>query len=466
MATNEEGQHSLIEKLERPGFLSSPTVGAYDYEVRIDIINRLGEIGTEAAIPVLQSHARAYGRSPDPTENLVARAAEAAIKLIEMRLKMRKKKEEEDIEKARKEHREIMSKKKPVIEVGEPYGGYKCNLDEEAECMLVVDDNAADLEYLVKLIKDNFSTRILEAMDMETALKITSKYRIVMLITDIVMPMYEMGTVAYTEWEQQSTTRHELLMHGITLESIPRTRTRIVPTETQDYTKFAGFRLLDEVRNRIPWLPVIIVSKYADLRMAQQAIGEKVQGIFSKDQLQEDAHEFIKCVRDNFVPTHERLASLGYERVLDLIRGASERDLIKNYIIPLLNKLGFRGIRYTHGPSECGLDIVCFEIDRLGKRRYVGAQVKAGKIHKNEEKKPGRNIVTILNQIQQAFESTIFMATEKKELDIDRIIVISSQSISRDAREYIRRSLQGKVYSQHIDFLDGDELADLLASTR
>ncbi|NIM18616.1 MAG: hypothetical protein GTO45_42110 [Candidatus Aminicenantes bacterium] len=464
-----KNEYELIDLLERPGFLVSAAIGDFDFEVRIDIINRLGQIGGETAIPVLKTHVEAYKYG---TDEIVARAANNAIKAIEFRIErekeMRRKKRAEKKERQKKEDDKILSQKRPKVlftnSTDLQFGSEGLGL--ETEGILVVDDNEKDLKKMVNIISREVDLQIFEARNLEEALEILKKKQIVMLVTDIVMPMYKIAEEEYKDFEKRGTTRHSLLKRGIFEELVEVSKTREVIKKTSDYSKFAGFILLDEARKLIPWLPVIIVSKYANLEMAQHAIGEKVQGILSKKQLKKYPNILLEYVRTNFVSVHERLANLGRERLLDLINESDEEMFTLRVLIPLFHKLGYRGILYTHGPKECGLDLVFYEVDLLGVRRYIGAQVKTKKIHKSVGGLTSRNVITVLQQIQQAFESTLYLVSEKKELDIDRIFVISSKSISHFAREYIRKSLIGKVYAQHIEFFDAERIVDLMLSNK
>ena len=39
--------------------------------------------------------------------------------------------------------------------------------------------------------------------------------------------------------------------------------------------------------------------------------------------------------------------------------------------MPLLGRMGMRAATEYHGAREHGKDIVCFDVDRLGERRYI-----------------------------------------------------------------------------------------------
>ena len=338
------------------------------------------------------------------------------------------------------------------------------NANLEKDAILVVDDIDADLDKLTKFLSE-LHLPVYGATNKEDALKILRQYPINILVTDIVLPMYRLTHQEYKEWIETYTTSHRALKAGGGIVREEVTRTKMVEEETEDYSEFAGFKLLDEARRLLPWLPVIIVSRYANLEMARHAIGSKVQDILSKQIHLDNSAKLLESVRKNMVPICERIADLGRERLLEFLESASEQTVTLKTLVPLFHKLGYHGIRYTHGTNECGLDLIFYDVDRLGIRRYVGAQVKAEKIHKSIGEPPSQSIIAILQQVQQAFESTLYMLPEKMDLQLDRIFVISSKSITRDARDYIRKALMGKVYSQHIEFWDKENIVDRVLKT-
>ncbi len=425
------------------------------YKERLAYINDIAHcIAENGYNGLLDSEESALSNNPEFRKTVEKRVNE---------IKEERRRQEEIAEEKRiqlKEDEDIMSKKRPIqtirseLELGREFA------DLEKGAILVVDDKEDELDKLFNIVS-KLELPVHRATNKEDALNILRQYPITMLITDIVLPMYRLSPENYIEWEAQSTTKHKLLMYGISQESVQVTKTRIVEKETVNYSEFAGFKLLDEARGLIPWLPVIIVSRYADLDMARHAIGSKVQDIFSKQTVFCNPEELLKSIRKNMIPTQQRITSLGREEFLKFLKGASEETFTLKVVIPLFYKLGYHGICYTHGPNECGIDIIFYDVDRIGIRRYMGAQIKANVIHKDVGKSTSDSIITILQQIQQAFEST-FILSEKKELELDRIFVISSKDITQPACDYIRKTLMGKVYGQHIDFMDANRIADLI----
>jgi len=366
-----------------------------------------------------------------------------------------------------REDEKILARKRPTLSIRQSKGFRHSTKDAslEAGAILVVDDIEADLDTLCQFLS-KAHLPVHRATNMEDALHILQRQPISMLITDILLPMYRLTREEYTEWEQSPTTRHDLLKLGVIMENVRVTRTREVKKETTDYSQFAGFKLLDEARKLIPWLPVIIVSRYADLNMARRAMESQVQAILSKQAHLRSPDELLTSVRKNMVPIDRRIASLGRDGLSQFLATASEQTVTLKVLVPLFHKLGYRGIRYTHGTNECGLDLVFYDVDRLGIRRYMGAQVKAEKIHKSVGDSTTGSVLAILQQVEQAFQSTLYLLPERTELELERIFVISSKSVTQPARDYIRKALMGRVYPQHVDFWDAETIVDLISKTQ
>lgn len=59
------------------------------------------------------------------------------------------------------------------------------------------------------------------------------------------------------------------------------------------------------------------------------------------------------------------------EAQLAALRDLDEKSLRENVLLPLLARIGLKGVRIYHGPGERGKDIVCIDEDRLGNREYL-----------------------------------------------------------------------------------------------
>ena len=90
----------------------------------------------------------------------------------------------------------------------------------------------------------------------------------------------------------------------------------------------------------------------------------------------------------------------------------------------------------------------------------MGARVVAAELQKSVGVPTSSTILEILQQIQQAFQSTFYIDSEETKLELDHVLVVSSKYIARSGRDYIEKALLGKVNTQHIDFWDAEIIAD------
>jgi CheY-like chemotaxis protein len=167
------------------------------------------------------------------------------------------------------------------------------------DCILIVDDIEEDLNKVEKHIS-TLSIRILRANNYKDALEILKEEPVIMLVTDIIFPMYKLSKEEYTKWREWTVNSHYYLRTGSLVEPIKKTR--IIEEETNNFSEFAGFKLLDDARKINPDLPVIIISRYADLEMARQAIGKNVNDILSKEKHLDDKDLIYNSIRSNLKP--------------------------------------------------------------------------------------------------------------------------------------------------------------------
>ena len=132
----------------------------------------------------------------------------------------------------------------------------------------------------------------------------------------------------------------------------------------------------------------------------------------------------------------------------------SEEEFTKEYVIPLLTQLGYKGLRYTHGTSEYGMDVVAYELTKLGARRYIGVQVKKGDIRGTVK------VQAIISQARASFTNPFKDVITLDEHKINELYVISSGRITHNAKNQI---LNGVVdLKGTIHFLDSRDVLDYL----
>lgn len=137
---------------------------------------------------------------------------------------------------------------------------------------------------------------------------------------------------------------------------------------------------------------------------------------------------------------------------------ASKEDTFcREFLHPLLRRMGFIFVRYTHGKREYGKDFTFSEATPFGHHRHYGLQAKAGDIS------GGVNaaIDELLGQINDAFSMPYYELGSKDPRYISTFIIAISGKFTENAREKIvekmPKGLIGSVY-----FLDRERLTELV----
>jgi DNA-binding NarL/FixJ family response regulator len=160
------------------------------------------------------------------------------------------------------------------------------------------------------------------------------------------------------------------------------------------------------------------------------------------------------------VQQHDQYQSSKKRRALEYIDRFVREDKFQHFIEEIFHELKYLGVRRTHGPTEKGKDIVCYEVNRMGRAEYVGVQIKLGDVHASG----GRGSLTDLwRQSLEAFNSRVAFPEGTQYLD--KFVVIASGRINELARDKLMDSLRSSHAHRRIIFLDREELADLLVSS-
>jgi len=129
------------------------------------------------------------------------------------------------------------------------------------------------------------------------------------------------------------------------------------------------------------------------------------------------------------------------------------KDEVKE-LHPILNVLfgklpGIDRVHYNQGNNELGADFILFKNDlALRRTTCIGVVVKSEKI--------GQNTAEVERQIKECF--VLRKTTDATEIQIREVWVISSQDISRNAREVLN-----KLYSDRkIEFIAAQDLAGMI----
>ncbi|MBG6233819.1 hypothetical protein IWX76_000374 [Pedobacter sp. CAN_A7] len=128
----------------------------------------------------------------------------------------------------------------------------------------------------------------------------------------------------------------------------------------------------------------------------------------------------------------------------------------KEVIMPLLLKMGFLNISYSHGNREFGKDFVFSATDKFGNFIHYGMQVKAGDING----KVNGQIDQLIGQIDDAFKIPFRLKTEQLQC-ISYLYIVISGNFTENAIEKILYKIPAK-YNEYVKMLDKESVIQLL----
>lgn len=135
----------------------------------------------------------------------------------------------------------------------------------------------------------------------------------------------------------------------------------------------------------------------------------------------------------------------------------NEKLFCTDVILPLLRKMDFIDVKFTHGTREYGKDFTFSEITKFGNLRHYALQAKAGNIRGNVNS----DIDEIIGQLDDAFSISYFEISANEERLINTFIVAISGYFTDNAKDKISqkvpKNLKGSIY-----FLDKDKVIELL----
>ena len=135
--------------------------------------------------------------------------------------------------------------------------------------------------------------------------------------------------------------------------------------------------------------------------------------------------------------------------------------MAKDIFAPLLKKMtGMKGVKFTGGDTEQGIDVEYYELTAPDKKRkYSGIQFKKGNLkygaggNKNTVKE-------IKNQAEEAFEKDIHAIDNDSAHKLSRFICAVTGEINEPARTFIAKAKREE--GGQVDFWDGQYLAKLI----
>jgi len=147
------------------------------------------------------------------------------------------------------------------------------------------------------------------------------------------------------------------------------------------------------------------------------------------------------------------------ETILEFLNSLHEHKMAKDIFVPVLKKMGLKGVKFTGGQDEVGIDIEYYELTQPENHRsYVGIQFKKGNlVYSGGGSK--NSVREVKNQAEEAFDKEIYDTDNHATLFISRFIVATTGEINEKARSYIGKARQ-KGKDRRIDYWTGDRLAE------
>jgi len=143
------------------------------------------------------------------------------------------------------------------------------------------------------------------------------------------------------------------------------------------------------------------------------------------------------------------------------IQNLSEDELINVVLYPLLNSLGFKGVKPIsfHGPGERGGDFHPFyKTNEFGKIVYYSAQAKAEKIHSKAGVKKG-NVNQVIDQMKKLFRTPFKSFIDNTEKRISLAFIFCSKDITPEARDQLFNEFENR---QIVSLVDIDDIVDFV----
>jgi len=144
--------------------------------------------------------------------------------------------------------------------------------------------------------------------------------------------------------------------------------------------------------------------------------------------------------------------------IIEHLNTLHEHKMAKDIFVPVLKKMRLKGVKFTGGPDEHGVDIEYYEPTQPeNDRSYVGIQFKKGDlVYSGGGSK--NSVKEVRNQAEEAFEKEIHDIDGHSTRYISRFIVATTGDINEPARKFIGRARQ-KGQDRRIDYWAGDRLA-------
>lgn len=135
-----------------------------------------------------------------------------------------------------------------------------------------------------------------------------------------------------------------------------------------------------------------------------------------------------------------------------------EKDFTLRVVIPILRKLGFINVKYTHGIREYGKDIVFSRITEFDELEHWVAQVKHGDISGGANSE----IDSIVGQADDSFKMPYYDLYTKSQVRPSKLCIIISGKFTENAIHKICEKIESNAEKNNMIFIDGEKIENLI----
>lgn len=153
------------------------------------------------------------------------------------------------------------------------------------------------------------------------------------------------------------------------------------------------------------------------------------------------------------------MAFLSDDFIIGKLNTLNEHKMAKDIFVPLLKRKGLKGVKFTGGSDEQGIDIEYYEESCAdNSKQYAGIQFKKGDITYSARGTNG-TVKDIKNQAEEAFAKDICDVNSGGVNHISRFIVATTGDINENARKMINKA-KNRGEQTNISYWDSSRLAD------
>ena len=135
----------------------------------------------------------------------------------------------------------------------------------------------------------------------------------------------------------------------------------------------------------------------------------------------------------------------------------NEKKFCTELLFPLLRKMGFIDVRFSHGVKEYGKDFTFSELTRFGNLRHYGLQAKAGNMRGNVNS----DIDEIIGQLEDAFSMPYHEISANETRNISTFIIAISGHYTDNAKDKIAQKIPPQFKSNTL-LIDKDKIMELI----